>query len=76
MKRKSISKLLNKRKGVLIEVRRERRRAVAARDEGEKKTPVVKMSFGRNKTRGALEFGGTSPSNNNKMQIEKYQAKE
>lgn len=68
--------VIKQKEGGLIEVRRERRRAVAARDEGEKKTPVVKMSFGTNKTRGALEFGGTSPSNNNKMQIEKYQAKE
>lgn len=68
--------VIKQKEGGLIEVRRERRRAVAARDQGEKKMPAVKMSFETNKTAGALEFGGTSPSNKNKMQIEKYQANE
>lgn len=68
--------VISQKEGGLIEIRRERRRTVTTRDEGEKKMPSVKMSFERKKTAGALEFGGTSPSNNKNMQIEKYQANE
>lgn len=61
------TEVINQKEGGLIEVRRERRRIVKVHDQGEKKMPAVSMGF---------KIGGTSPSNNKNMQIEKYQANE
>lgn len=61
------TEVISQKEGGLIEVRRERRRIVKVHDQGEKKMPAVNMRF---------EVGGTSPSNNKNMQIEKYQANE
>lgn len=66
------TEIICEKEGGLRDIRREVRRTVAARDHGEKKMPSFKLSFERNKSAGALEFGGTS-SNNKNMQIEKYQ---
>lgn len=65
--------VITEREGGFRNVRRERRRTVAAHDKGEKIVQPIKLSFARNESTGALEFGGTSSSNNKNMQIEEYQ---